>query len=51
VDEAIKLMWHNKIGQFRRIFLESWFTSHQNNDLNSYDPEQCCIVLLCETFI
>jgi hypothetical protein len=29
VDEAIKLMWHNMIGQSKRILLESWFTSCQ----------------------
>jgi len=39
VDEVIKLMWHDMIGQFKKIFLESWFTSCQKNDFNSYDPK------------
>jgi hypothetical protein len=29
MDETIKLMCHNIIGQTKRIFLESWFTSCQ----------------------
>jgi hypothetical protein len=51
MDEAIKLMWHNVIGQFKRIFLESWFTSCRKNDFNFYDPRKCCIILSCEIFI
>jgi len=31
VDEIIKLMWHNMISESRKIFLRSWFTSHQWN--------------------
>jgi len=34
-----------------RIFLESWFTSCEKSDFDSYDPKVYCIVLLCEIFI
>jgi hypothetical protein len=43
VDEVIKLMWHNMISQFSRLFLESWFTSHKQNDFNSYDPKNVAL--------
>jgi hypothetical protein len=43
MDKAIKLMWHNMIGQFKKIFIESWFTSHQKNDFNFYDPKNVAL--------
>ncbi len=51
MDETIKLMWHNMIGQSKRIFIESWFTNCQKNDFNFYDPEKCYIILSCEICI
>jgi hypothetical protein len=51
MDEVIKLMWHNRIAQSKRMFIESWFTSHQNSDFNFYDPKKCCIISSCEIFI
>jgi len=45
VDEAIKLMWHNK--NIFRIMI----TSCEKSDFDSYDPKVYCIVLLCEIFI
>ncbi len=48
MDEAIKLMWHNMIGQFKKMFLESWFTICQKNDLNSYDPKNVALYYYVE---
>ncbi len=43
MDEIIKLMWHNMINQFNKLFLESWFTSHHKNDFNSYHPKNVAL--------
>jgi hypothetical protein len=51
VDEATKLMWQIMIVQLKKIFLESWSTHHQKNNLNPNDPKKCYIMLLCEKII
>jgi hypothetical protein len=45
VNEVIKLMWHNMIGQCWKIFLESKLKiqNHKNNDFNSYNPKKSAL--------